>query len=100
VSAEVLGQQKLDGGLDVLRAEGSLLLVSDELGGFEGNLLEHVSNEGVDDVHTLLGDTDVVGDALEDLVDVEREGGEVLSLLLLDLNVLLGGALSLGNHDY
>lgn len=99
MAAEIRGQQKLDGGLDVLRAEGSLLLVSDELGGFEGDLLEHVSNEGVDDIHTLLGDADVVGDALEDLVDVEREGGEVLSLLLSGLDVLLSGGFSLGNHD-
>ncbi len=71
--SEVRGQQELDGGLDILGAEGSLLLVSDELGGFKSDLLEHVSNEGVDDGHALLADSNVVGDALEDLVDVERE---------------------------
>ena len=86
--AEVGGQEELDGGLDVLRAEGALLLVADELGGLERHLLEHVGDERVDDAHALLADADVVGDALQHLVDVEGEGLEVLAAVSL-----LGGVL-------
>ena len=97
VVTEVRGQQELDGGLDVLRAQGLLLLVSDQLGGLQSDLLEHVGDKGVNYVHTLLADTNVVGDALEHLVDVKGEGLEVLSLdsLLSSVVVLLSGGFTL-----
>ena len=98
MAAEVRGEEELDGGLDILGAQSALLLVPDQLGGLKSDLLEHVSHQGVDDGHALLADADIVGNALQDLVDVERERGEVLSLLsLVDLG-LLCGALSFRNH--
>ena len=86
VVAEVLRKEKFYGSLDILRAESLLLLVADELGGFESNLIEHISNKGVDDGHTLLGNSDVVTDGLQYLVDVDREGVVVFLLVVgLDL---------------
>ena len=87
--AEVGGKDKLDGGLDVLGAESALLLRTDELGSLEGELLEHVDDQRVDDAHRLLADADVAGNALEDLVDVEGEGLVVLAVAS-SLGLLLG----------
>ena len=89
--SKIRRKEELDGGLDILTAEGLLLLVSDKFRRFKGDLLEHVGNKGVDDVHTLLADSDVVADASKDLVDVKGEGLEVLSLLSWGLSVLLSG---------
>ena len=82
VVAEVLGEEELDGGLDVSGGQGLLLLVADQLGGLEGDLVEHVGDQRVDDGHALLGDADVVGDRLQDLVDVDGEGLVVLLLVV------------------
>lgn len=87
--SEIGRKEELDCGLDILTAEGLLLLVSDEFRRFKGDLLEHVGNKGVDDVHTLLADSDVVRDTSKDLVDIKREGLEVLSLLSWGCSVLL-----------
>ena len=57
-----------------------LLVVSDELGGFVGDLLEDVVDEGVHDGHGSLGDTSLWVNLLEDSVDIDGEG----------LNSLLG----------
>lgn len=89
--SKIRRKEELDGGLDILTAEGLLLLVSDKFRRFKGDLLEHVGNKGVDDVHTLLADSDVVRDTSKDLVDIKREGLEVLSLLSGGLSVLLCG---------
>jgi len=51
-----------------------LLVVSNELGGLEGDLLEDVIDEGVEDLHGSLGDASLGVDLLEDSVDVDREG--------------------------
>ena len=59
------------------------LVVSNELGGLEGNLLEDISNEGVHDLHGSLGDTDFGVDLLEDSVDVYGEGLGSSSLVSL-----------------
>lgn len=75
---EVVGQEELGGSLNIGGGEGSLVVVSDQLGGLESELLEHIQNQGVDNLHSLLRDSNVVGDALEDLVDVQGEGLEVL----------------------
>lgn len=50
-----------------------LLVVSDELGGLEGDLLEDVVDEAVHDVHASLGDSGLGVDLLEDSVDVDGE---------------------------
>ena len=69
---KVTWKDELDGGLDVRGGKGNLLLVSGESGGFDGNSFEDISNEGVHNSHTLLGDTDVSVDVLENSVDVDR----------------------------
>ena len=64
-----------------------LLVVSNELGGLSGNLLEDVVDERVHDAHGSLGDSSLWVDLLEDSVDVDGEGFN--SLLLLDDHGLL-----------
>ena len=79
-----------------------LLVVADELGGLEGDLLEDVVDEGVHDVHGSLGDASLGVNLLEDSVDVDGEGlsaassGSSLSLLGNSLLSNLGGGGSLG----
>lgn len=72
-----------------------LLVVSNELGGLEGDLLEDITNEGVHDVHGSLGDTSLGVDLLEDSVDVDGEGFS--SLLLSSTSLSLNSASSLGS---
>ena len=80
MGSEILRQEKLHGSLDVISRQSFFAVVSEELGGLKGNLLEHISDQRVDDVHSLLRDSNVVRNGLEDLVDVERERLVVLSL--------------------
>ena len=54
---ELTWKEESDSGLDLSGGESVLLVVSDELGGFSGNLLEDVVDEGVHDAHGSLGDT-------------------------------------------
>jgi len=74
VSGELSGEDELDGRLDFPRGEGSPLVEPDELGALSGDPVEGVVDEGVHDVHGLLGDADVGVDLLQHLVDVDREG--------------------------
>ena len=74
VSGEFSGEDELDSRLDFPGGESSSLVESDELGAFGGDSVEGVVDEGVHDVHGLLGDTDVGVDLLEDLVDIDGEG--------------------------
>ena len=74
MSGELSGEDELDGRLDFPGGEGSSLVEADELGSFGGDAVEGVVDEGVHDVHGLLGDTDVGVHLLEDLVDVDGEG--------------------------
>ena len=95
------GKKESDGRLDLSGGQGVLLVVSHELGGLEGNLLEDVVDEGVHDVHGSLGDSGLGVHLLEDSVDVDGEGlGSSLLLLgvssLLGSSDLLGGGGSLG----
>ena len=85
---ELSGEDESDGGLDLSGGESVLLVVSDKLGGLEGDLLEDVVDERVHDSHGSLGDSGVGVDLLEDSVDVHGEG---LSSLLL---VHSGGSVS------
>ena len=54
--------------------ESSSLVESDEFGSFSGNSIEGIVDEGVHDVHGLLGDTNVGVHLLEDLVNIDGEG--------------------------
>ena len=74
VSGELSGEDESDGGLDLTAGEGLSLVVSDESGGFSGDSLEDIVDEGVHDAHGLLGDSDLGVDLLEDSVDVDGEG--------------------------
>ena len=74
VSGKLSGEDELDGGLDLPGGESSPLVEPDELGSFGGDAIEGVVDEGVHDVHGLLGDADVRVDLLEHLVDVDGEG--------------------------
>ena len=69
---KVSWKDELDGSLDVGGGKSDLLLVSGELGGLNSDSLEDVVDERVHDGHTLLGDSDVSVDVLEDSVDVDR----------------------------
>ena len=74
MSGKFSGEDELDSRLNLARRESSSLVESDELGSFGGNSVECVMDEGVHDVHGLLGDTDVGVYLLENLVDVDGEG--------------------------
>ncbi len=89
VSGKLSGEDELDGGLDLPGGESSPLVESDELGSLGGDSVEGVVDEGVHDVHGLLGDSDVGVDLLEDLVDVDRE-----SLNSSSSGLLVGGGSS------
>ena len=70
-----------------------LLVVSDELGGFKGDLFEDITNEGVHDVHGSLGDASLGVDLLEHSVDVDGEGFGSLLLASSVLSLVLGSSL-------
>ena len=75
-----------------------LLVVSDELGGLEGDLLEDVVDEGVHDVHASLGDAGLRVHLLEHSVDVHGESFSPSSLgvvhFLLGFGDFGGGGVS------
>ena len=73
-------KDKTDSGLDITRAHGGALGDAAEFTGFRDNSLEGVSDEVVDNHHTLLGDTRFWVDLLEDLEDVALEGLRCTSL--------------------
>jgi hypothetical protein len=74
VSGELSGEDELDGRLDFPGGKSSPLVEADELGSLGGNAVEGVVDEGVHDVHGLLGNSDVGVHLFEDLVDVDGEG--------------------------
>ena len=67
------GKDELEGRLDLTAGESPPSVVSDKLGGLDGDGVEGVVHEGVHDVHGSLGDADLGVHLLEDLVDVESE---------------------------
>jgi hypothetical protein len=93
VLGKLTRKHEANGGLDLARAQGSLLVVGGELSGLSGDALEDVVDEGVHDGHTLLADTGVGVDLLEHLVDVGTVGFDALlaALLLAVGGSLLGG---------
>ena len=99
VLGELTGEHEPDGGLDLPGGEGCLLVVLGKLSGLSGDALEDVVDERVHDGHTLLGDSSVGVDLLEDLVDVRGVGLDALlgllsSGLLGGLSGFLAGSLS------
>ena len=92
-------EHKTDGSLNLTGGKGCLLVVSSKLSGLGGNTPEDIVDEGVHDRHSLLGDTGIWVDLLEDLVDVRRVGfGTLLGSLaccglLWCLSRLLGWSL-------
>ena len=74
VSGKFSGEDELDSGLDFPGRKSSSLVESDQLGSFSGDSVESVVDEGVHDVHGLLGDADVGVNLLQHLVDVDGEG--------------------------
>ena len=63
-------KHEADGGLDLTRRKGGLLVVGGKLSSLSGNAFEDIVDEGVHDGHTLLGDTGIGVNLLQDLVDV------------------------------
>ena len=71
MSGELSREDKLDGRLNFPRGKSPPLVEADKLGSLSSNAIEGVMDKGVDDVHGLLGDSDVGVYLLEDLVDVD-----------------------------
>jgi len=74
VSSQLSREDELDSRLDLSGRESSSLVESNELGSFSGDSVEGIVDEGVHNIHGLLGDTNVGVNLLEDLVDVDGEG--------------------------
>lgn len=64
------GQDESDRGLDLTGRDRRLLRVRGELGGFGGDALEDVVDEGVENGHGLVGDTGIGVDLLKDWANV------------------------------
>ena len=92
---ELSWKQKSDSGLDLSGGESVLLVISDEFGGFMGNLLIDVVDEGVHDAHGSFGDSRVWVDLLKNSVDINGEGLGSLGLPLWSI-----GALSCRSSDF
>ena len=98
VLGELSWEEEAHGGLDLSGGEGVLLVVADELGRLEGDLLEDVVDEGVHDLHGPLGDTGLGVDLLEDSVDVDREGLSAAASLVVSGGGLGGAGSLLGSN--
>jgi hypothetical protein len=83
VLGEFSREEKSDGSLDFARRQGGLLGVAGELGGLQGDSLEDVVDERVQDRHSSLRDSSVGVHLLQHLVDVRgvRLGSLGASLL-------------------
>ena len=71
VLGELPGEDETDGGLDLTRGEGVLLVVAGETSGLRSDALEDVVGERVHDAHGLRADAGAGVNLLEDLVDVD-----------------------------
>ena len=94
---ELTWKEESDSGLDLSGGESVLLVISNELGGLDGDLFVDVVDERVHDGHGSLGDTGVWVNLLEDSVDIDGEGLGSLGLSLNDDGFLaLGWGVSSG----
>ena len=75
---ELSWKEESDSSLDLSGGESVLLVISDELAGFGGNLLEDILDERVHDGHGFLGDSGFWMNLLEDSVDIDGEGFDSL----------------------
>jgi hypothetical protein len=100
VLGQLTGEDEFDGSLNFAGAHGVSTVVADQAGGFDGESVERVGNEGVHDGHGLLGDSGFGVDLLQHLVDVDAERFNSLSgsLLFNSLDVLGGGGGLSGWH--
>ena len=92
---EVSGELEADGSLDFSGLDGGLLVGTSDGGGLSGDLVEHIKNEGVQDLDRLGGEGEALLGVLVDAVD---EGVELVVVLL---GALLGAGLlsDLGHFD-
>ena len=67
---EFSGEEEFDGGLDFTGRHGVSFVVSDQLGGFEGESFEGVVDEGVHDVHGFLGNSSFGVDLSQNLTKI------------------------------
>ena len=88
---ELTWKEESDSGLDLSGGESVLLVISNELGGLDGDLFVDVVDERVHDGHGFLGDSGFWVNLLEDSVDVDGEGlGSLLGSLDDNLFLLFG----------
>ena len=85
---ELTGEHEADSSLDLSGRKSGLLVVASQARSLGGNAVEDIVDEGVHDGHASLGDTSVIVDLLQHLVDVRRVGFH--SLLVLGASSLLG----------
>ena len=87
------GEHEADSRLNLATGESGLLVVGSKLSSLSGNALKDIFDEGVHDRHSLLGDTSIRVDLLEDLVDVGRVRLSTLLGLALGASGFLGWCL-------
>jgi hypothetical protein len=80
VLGELTREHQAHSGLDLSGGEGGLLVVTSKTRGLGGDSLEDIIDEGVHDAHASLGDTSLVVNLLQHLVDVRRVGFHSLTL--------------------
>jgi len=97
VLSELTRKHEPDSSLNLAGGKSRLFVVSGELPSLSSNTLENVVDEGVHNGHTLLADTGIWVDLLENLVDVRavRLGTLLAALLIASLLRGLGGLLGL-----
>ena len=86
VFGQLTGEEEPDGGLDLPGGDGGLLVVVSQLGSLSSDTLKHMIDKGVHDAHRLGGNPGVRMDLLQDFVDVNLVGFDLL------LGGLLGAA--------
>ena len=98
VLGEVSGELEADGGLDGGGVDGGLLVGTADRGSLGGDLVEHVLDEGVQDLDALGGEGKTLLGVLVDAVD---EGVELGGVGLATRTALLGSRLArdLGHFD-
>ena len=74
---EVSGELEADGSLDLGGTDGGLLVGAGDSGGLGGDLVEHVEDEGVQDLDALGGEGEAL---LGVLVDAGDEGVEATAV--------------------
>ena len=67
-------KKELNGSLDLSGGKSVLLVVSDELAGFQSDSFVEIHDEGVHNVHGLLADTSFRVNLSKNSVDVDAEG--------------------------